>query len=180
MRATGLVVRILIFLMTFSLEVRVHAAESAQLPLAASVFQEPENCQVENSTCAIGTPAGSKYKLNVGDSTVWLDQSTSVVRTSASEIRLVAGTIWVQAKGEFSVKTEYGVARVREGEFWVTRDRDRMTVAATGPQVELQPRGSRESLFVLTGMENSMGRVTPEGVAETGLPQAIGFDAHVR
>lgn len=171
--------QILCFLISFTLEVRVHAREAVQLPIAHDVQQEPENCIIESSICAVRTRLGEKYKLVVGETSIVLDQQTTVLRLSATEVSLVAGVIWVQAQGRFIVKTEFGEAQVDKGEFWVRRANEKMFVSATDVSVLLRPRGADEQLIVERGWENWLSRVDKTGRAESGLPTPIEFVPHL-
>jgi len=135
---------------------------------------------MDSTVCAVRTSSGEKYELAVGDAIVRMDRSTAVLRVKPDEIRLVAGTVWIEAKGPFVVRTEFGAARVGSGEFWVTRTEDRMIAAAVGPDVILAPRGTTEELVIEHGMENWIGHVGRKGSAESGLPRVIPFDEHVR
>lgn len=180
MRTLSLLLRLFLFLLTFALEVRVKAAEIVQLPNAEQILEQPEGCLAQAGLCAIATDHGEKYKLELGGSLVQLDQSTSVVRVSKSEIRLIAGTIWVRAKGDLVVRSEYGLVRVRDTEAWVSHDKDRVTASAVGEPLVLEPRGGADGLQVPSGMENWIGRVGDAGVAETGLPKAIALEPHLQ
>lgn len=173
--------RTLVFLAAFTLEIRVKAAEIIHLPNASEVLEEPAGCLMDSTACAVRTSSGEKYELPLGDTVVHMDRSTAVLRVRSDEIRLVAGTVWIEAKGPFTVRTEFGAARVGSGGFWVTRTEDRMTAAAAvGSDVVLAPRGTTEELVIERGMENWIGRVGRQGHAESGLPRAIPFDEHVR
>ncbi len=171
---------LLAFLFVFSADVRVKAAELAALPNSADVLQEPTDCVMRTSPCAVKTRAGEKFKLAVGEFTVVLDAQTSVVRLSESGIALLAGTVWVQGEKPFTVRGEFGAVVSHGGEFWVSRDMERMRVAAIGEPVALEPRGSKIALRVDPGEENWMGRVGGDGAAATGVPQAIPLAEHMR
>lgn len=172
-------VRVFVFLMAFTLEVRVKAAEVVSLPEAKFPLEEPLHCLKESSLCAVRTREGEKFEVHAGASSVVLDQGSSIIRVSSDEVRLVWGTIWVKAKGAFTVKTEYGDARVADGEFWMTRTAERIVISAVIGEVEISPRGAIEKIMVEPGEENWVSRVDATGVAETGLPKAIPFESHV-
>lgn len=176
----SVVLRTLGFILAFTLEVRVHAAEVVQLPNSAAPQQEPPQCLTAASTCAVRTRPGEKFKFKWGDSTVHMDQETVVIRQSSDKLRFVTGTVWVVADSAFRVITEFGETRTGgPGEFWITRGDDRVTVVATEGSVLLAPRGSPEELLVEPGCENWLGKVTRQGRAETGIPMPVNFSAHV-
>lgn len=181
MRGGVVFARLLVFAFTFSLEVRVKAAEIVQIPNASKILEQPTGCLEDlSATCAIGTGDGEKFKMELGGSFIQLDQSTSVIRRSAKDLELVSGTIWVKAKGEMNVRSEFGSAIVSEGaEAWVMRQRERMTVAAMSEGVRIVPRGSSEAIGLLAGTENWLGRVGVDGVAMSGVPTAIALEPHL-
>ena len=175
------------FIVAFSFEIRVRA-EVAELPNAASIQEQPEKCLDSNETCAVRTENGEKFVLELGPEDkpsviVHMDQDSAVIRISEKEIRLIQGTIWVQAEKPFTVRSEFGDAHVEKGDFWVTHRAHQILISATGPKagtnVELRPRGSGEAIYVAPGMENWIASVGVDGKAETGLPTAIEFHQHL-
>jgi hypothetical protein len=173
------IVRGLIFLAAFTFEVRVRAAESIRLPLAEEVMQEPAGCLQKEGSCAIETGESEKYVLEIEGARIVLDAGTTILRVTGQQIRLVAGTVWVKPKAQFSIKTEFGEVIGFSGEFWARRDKQKMWVASVDSAVELIPRGHKDAVHVTPGMENWMGRVGKEGVATMGLPVAIQLKAHL-
>ena len=176
------------FFVAFSFEIRVRA-EVAELPNAKTIQEQPDQCLESSGVCALRTEAGEKYVLELGDDrdkpsvTVYMDQETALIRVSDKEIRLVKGTVWVQAESSFTVHSEFGDARIQKGDFWVKHQVHKIVISATGPKagenVELFARGSSESLLIEPGMENWIASVGTNGKAETGLPTAIEFAPHL-
>lgn len=166
------------FFLTFSIEVRVKA-EVVQLSDAVSPVQEPRGCLDEGSVCAVRTRDGEKFVLTAGTSELTLDQSSTVVRLSPTEARLVWGSAWVRAKGGFTVRSEFGDAKIQGGEFWITKTEERIIVSAISADVEVSPRGSSEKVLVEPGEENWVSRVDASGSAQVGVPRAISFPEHV-
>jgi hypothetical protein len=178
----SLLVRVAVFLAAFTLEVRVKA-DTLQLPLASERREEPNGCWEKSpsssSSCAIRTLAGEKLELNLGGSQITLAEATVVVRVSPNEVRLVAGTVWVKAKEAVIVSSEFGSFSAASGEMWVWRETERAYVASVSSTVELRARGAKEVLEVAPGLENWLGRVGPNGQAQTGLPMAIELKSHL-
>ncbi|MES2856055.1 MAG: hypothetical protein V4692_09335 [Bdellovibrionota bacterium] len=183
---TGL--RLLGFVLAFTLEVRVASAsepqvETSRLHNSKQVLQEPRNCiatlgaRSQKSICAVKTASAEKFEIKVSKGVVVLDQETAVI-VSNDEVTLVDGTLWIHAGAQISIRTEFGVAKV-DGEAWVTRSPNRMSVSSVGGNVQLIPRGSVESLAIDSGLENFVGGVQKDGSSETGLPVAIPFADHL-
>lgn len=168
-----------VFVLAFIVDVRVRAAEIVALPNSPEVLQEPVGCEMRASVCAMRTRSGEKHVLAVGETSVVLDANTSVVRLSGGELSLVSGTVWIRGSVPFVVRSEFGSVRSQGGEFWVTRDRERMTASATDQTLVLEPRGSTVALRIEIGEENWIGRVTGSGVAASGVPCAIPLADHL-
>ncbi|HVK60252.1 MAG TPA: hypothetical protein VM432_01830, partial [Bdellovibrionales bacterium] len=159
--------RIFLFLLAFTLEVRI----------AKAAFEEPRGCLLSKAeNCAVKT-GDEKFTLKFPNGEIVLDQSTAVI-LSEKKLVLVNGTVWVRAHGPVTVSTEFGDAK-SSGEFWVSRSTARMNVSAVSETVELTPRGASEALSVDPGLENYVSGVQKDGTAETGLPIAIPFSEHV-
>jgi hypothetical protein len=161
--------RLLIFLFTFSLEVRVRA----------ELLQEPVRCLAEATVCAVRTGVADTGQIEVGSSAIAIDQSSSLIRLSANDAKLIWGTIWIKAKGDFTIRTEYGDASITDGEFWVTKTAERIIIATITSSVTVKPLGSNEHFVVESGEENWLSRVGRSGSAESGVPMAISFKEHL-
>jgi hypothetical protein len=190
--------RILVFILTFVTDVKVKAMEAVQLPETHAVMQEPANCLAvsvlndqtvqsdSSSACAIGTRSDEKYILKLEKTSIVLDGRTSLLRSvvkappnhSQNELTLITGTLWVESVEAFTVHTEFGDV-VGSGSFWVVHQTNRVIAVASQTSLELRPRGSLETLEVPAGMENWIGKVASDAKAETGVPQAISFEAHI-
>lgn len=152
-----------------------------QMAQAEAPLQEPANCVSSKLACAVRTEPNEKFEWKFGDTTLTLDRSSGVLRETTGLARLIDGTVWVQTKSKFTVRTEFGDVKLEgPGEVWVSRDDGRIVVSATSNDVILRPRGSKEDLLVEVGNENWMGKVAAKtGEAETGLPTAIPLREHI-
>ena len=160
-----------------------HASEAVRLKNTKEPLQKPAGClkAALDKPCALQTDSDEKLVLDLAGGKVILDEVTTVVRESASEVRLVAGTVWVQPKEKSDsllIRTEFGYAK-SSSDFWVGRTEDRMTVSAMSCDVEMHPRGTSEVLLVAPGIENFMGRVDVAGRATTGFPVPIAPRTHL-
>lgn len=172
--------RLALFVLVFSLEVRVRASV-IQLRESESPIEQPEGClDSEANPCAMQTGRGEKLEILVGQAKVVVDQESSIIRVSEKEIRLVAGAVWVKAtkSSPVSVRTEFGSTR-GTSDFWVSREKEKMIVTAVHRDVEIFPRGSGEALVVPRGLENFIGRVGKNGQATVGLPTPIVPQPHL-
>ena len=88
----------LVFMMTFSLEVSVHAAD-------LDLQQEPRGCLATKNVCAIQNLNDRGFEIKIGDAVITLDHASSLIRKSNSEIRLVGGTAWIKATSSFIVSS---------------------------------------------------------------------------
>lgn len=178
MKVARLFVHMILFFLSFSIEVRVQAGEVIQIPEASSVQQIPLNCLQTRSICAIGTQAGEKYSVALGKSKIVLDEKSTAIIKTQERLVLVSGTVWVQAKNRFFVQTEYGEVSGEDGDFWVWKDKNRTWVAAGHVDVSVFPRGGSE-MTLPRAMQNWLSRVGSNGAAEVGIPVAANLDLYL-
>jgi hypothetical protein len=194
MRQLRLLSHLLVFFVTFSIHIRVRADDSllkgdksmTQLPNATTILEEPWRCLSGSLSCALQTKADEQYKLELKDATVHMDRSSSIIRQSDHEVRLVSGTIWVESKTEFTVHSEFGDGKILEhgGQLWATRvkgsrDEDRVEMTAIIHEIELYPRGAKDPEVIVPGQQSYLGRVGPDGVSDYGQPVAVSFRDHI-
>ena len=166
MKSASLITHALLFIVSFSIEITVHA----------SAIMEPRNCLNTKAVCAIENPSVEPLEIKVGSSILTLDHDTTLVRTTDSHVRLVKGTLWVRATPEMTVSAEFGDAQATtSSEFWITRSKDSMTVSTVLGAVEISGRGTNEKLIVTAGLQNTLGSVNLAGQSSTGLPMPIPF-----
>lgn len=177
---------IFLFLVSFAIDVKVRA-EVATLPESKTLEQEPLACWQNDQLfpCAVRTSAGERAKLKWGENQITLSESTLLVRTSARSVRVLEGLAWFIISSPVFVDSEFGQIHSDEGEFWITRARDRLTVASVRSPVWLLPRGFENRIEnrieVSPGLENWIGRVLPiKGQAQTGVPVAIALKPHLK
>ena len=168
-----MILRALLFLVMFTLEVHVDASEPP--------IQEPHGCLKTKNVCALENHDERGFEFEMGAVKITLDRDSALIRQSANEVRIVKGTIWIRAsEAPFSVSSEFGSAKNRgEGDFWVSKSAAELSVMAVSADVELSPRGSKETLTVSPGLQNTLGKIGFNGQAATGLPMPISFKDHV-
>jgi hypothetical protein len=180
MRAFTFLVKALLFVSTFSLEITVHAADKSVPIEIQTTLQEPHNCLATKDVCAVENLGETGFDVKVGDSIVTLDHGSSLIRKSDNEVRMIKGTAWIKAEKTMVVSSEYGAFQnVGSGDFWVTKTSTQVTAMAVSSDVEIKPRGSQETLLISQGLQNSLSQVGFNGQAATGIPMPIPFKDHV-
>ena len=174
-----LAARLFLFIFIFTVNVKVKAAV-VQLPTQKEITQEPQDCLLADTTCALKTHHGAKYELHVDGGSIVLDESTTLVRKAKSQFILVSGTIWVKSSSEVKVATEYGDITSGGGEFWVRHEANKVWASSVDTTLALLGHGSGVALRVDHGEENWLGPVGHDGKSTSGVPRAIVFDEHVK
>lgn len=171
----------LIFFAFFSLEVTVHAKEKdAPEAVPRTLIEEPTLCLRRASVCALENTGARGFELKLGESTVVLDTGAAIVRRSNDDIRLIKGTIWVQATSAVHVTTEFGtMANASAGDFWISRSKDAMTGSAISTTVLMTANGGHETLEIVPGLENTIGAIAFDGKATTSVPTPVPFKDHL-
>jgi hypothetical protein len=168
-------VQLFLFIMTLTLEVRVHAKEIISLPNDPAPLLLPNDCLPSLAECAIGTAEETKYKLKNKEQILTLGSATVLVRQDSSHYTLISGMVWIKTKTALDIKTEFGHVSSGQGEFWVSLADEKVWVQAVEGSVVVIPRGSQSKVEVEEGHENWLGPVQKNGVAEMGLPRPISF-----
>ncbi len=172
---------LLIFAFVFTIEVKVKAADIVALPNTTQLTQEPNECWAQvgkisstaPSMCALRTPAGEKFRFQLGKSQITMDDETSLLWQESGEITLLAGVVWVVAKDSVNLKTEYGLAQMTDGEFIISREPRSMWISAVDGALTLVPRKAKSGIRLEAGEENWLGPVDRAGVGTSGIPRAI-------
>jgi len=170
-RAFRAIARLALFILIFSLEIRVRAA-----------IEEPALCwkSAEGGACAVRTAPGERLELALGSGRLVLDGSTTLVRVKKGELKLLSGQVWARVDAPLTVGSEFGKLSIDHGEFWVSRARDRVTGSAVSGVLKMSPRGGGEELEIPPGLENWLGKVQlGTRRAHTGVPMAIPFGQHL-
>ncbi len=149
------------------------AKEIMTLGNAAKVAQTPEDCIDSEGVCAIKTGPSEKYRIKIGNSQVVLDENTAIIRQDEFKLVLVTGQVWVLAKDEIKIETEYGSARTHEGNFLCKNKDKRMEVKAIDAIMTLTPRLSKTELSLEPGEQNWLGRIDQNRVTSSGVPVAV-------
>lgn len=163
------------------LAISVQAADIISLPNQEKLIDEPQGClRALETFCSVRTSSREKFKLQLGQVEVVLDAATTVLIRSQDEVSLISGTIWVKAEKGFVVRSEFGQVKTAGGEFWVSRARgEGLWATAIKEDLQLAPRGLIQEIVLQEAEENWLGRVSKDGVAQTGTPRVLDFPEHI-
>jgi hypothetical protein len=180
-RATLIFLRFFVFFLASILEVQVHANSSiVLLQKQDELYQEPDNCLVESSVCAVKTAAGRKYELTVNKSKVTLGSDSILVRLGLDSIQLVQGSVAIETIGSLKIETEYGTILSADGKLWLSHESDRILVRSLSGTANIQKRGSHDDLPLPAGFEIRIGGVSKKGVASSTVPTVMDLTDHIR
>ncbi|OQW48602.1 MAG: hypothetical protein A4S09_04175 [Proteobacteria bacterium SG_bin7] len=169
-----------VFLAFSLLDLHVEGRELIQIKDAKTVIMQPKDCVIESSVCSVMTPKRKKYELVFGKSTALMDENTAVLRESATQIALLKGRMWVKTSESIVIRSEFGIAKVTNGEIWVTKIGQKVTFSPLTGELIMVPRGSKESIVVLPNYENWLGPVNKAGVATSGIPRLLDIENHIQ
>lgn len=171
--------QVITFMMFSFLDLHIEARELVAIKATTNVTMQPKNCVTESSVCSVLTPHRKKYELVFGKSTALMDEDTAVLRESAGAVTLLKGRIWVKTGEDIIVRSEFGNAKARNGEFWVTKTDKKILFSTISGELFMQPRGSEELIAVASNYENWLGPVDKSGAATSGIPQLLDIEKHV-
>jgi hypothetical protein len=179
------------FLIGFTVEVHVEAAERVQLasidiakerlkPHGANVIEEPRNCLTEKRACAVRVGEGRKLALHPGDNREWtIAEKSIVIRRDNKHLRLIEGSIRIRGS-ETVIDTEQGEITATD-EVFVDRIGDEMTIVNTGREPALfKGRGWSQAYEIPSGMQATVDRPSlRSGQTAVDLPLPLDFDSQV-
>lgn len=155
------VLRFLVVMMSFVIEVRVKAVQ-----------QEPENCLTEkNQECTLLSLRSSYIKTTAFD--IDMQKGSVLYRNNKSQWNLVSGTIRVANSKGVKLKTKVGSIQFSPGVYWVRWVTDRLWIASLGGQVSLSLISNQLKENILPeGFINWYGLINYKNVNEQGIPRA--------
>jgi hypothetical protein len=173
-----MIARLLLFLLIFSVEIRVEAARISLAETKSPVL-EPADCLSSKGICAIKTPEQNKFVLKIDESEFVMDSNSTIVRASATEIKLITGTVWVKSKTPITISTAFVDVISQGGEFWVTADSAAVHVSAIDESLLLNCKDKKTALKLEVGEENWVAGIDKKGESTSGVPRAIAFEDHL-
>lgn len=179
------------FLLGFSVDVKVEAAERVQLiginveqerlnPNSSALLEEPKNCLKEEGLCALRVGERRKFVYKPSERREWtLAEKSVVVRIAEDRLRFIEGSIRII--GDLTtIETEQGSLVVR-GEAFVDRKGEKLTVVNTGQvPIEFTGRGWPSAQEIPSGLEAHIDLPSVKnGRASVNLPLPLDYDNQV-
>ena len=158
------------------LHFQTQAKEIITLGNASKVVQIPDDCLKTKVSCAFKTSKDEKFKFLIGKTQIVLDQNTAVFRKAENSILLVSGQIWIRARGNLKVQTEYGEAALEGGNFLIRNQENRMEVLAIDNDLILTPKMGKVGLRLEAGEQNWIGPVDANHAATSGVLGGLAFE----
>lgn len=179
------------FLLGFTIEIRVEAAERVQLssidiakerlyPHGSAIIEEPKNCVTEKRSCAIRVGERRKLTLTSAEDREWtIAEKSIVIRRDREHLRLIEGSIRLRGPATI-VDTELGELTTN-GEIYVDRIGEEMTIVNTGEKPALfKGRGWAQSYEIPGGMQVTVDRPSlRSGETVINLPLPLDFESQV-
>lgn len=162
-------IRLFVFALFFSVEVRVHA----------DILWDPKNCGVAESKSSgdcIGLVRQPLSEISIGDGQLRLLRKTVVKKNSEREYTLVAGTLMIVTESPFSVKHISGEVQLTNATVLLVSTNRSLEIFPLKASVFYKPRGSKESYRLDAGYTQSLGRVDTTGLARVLLPKPASVD----
>ncbi len=158
----------LVFLLFFSIDVRVKASDEVLTPVG--IFFEPKNCLETTEYCVIKNYSSPKYLLEVNNNKISMIQSATLVRHSSADFTLMKGQVLVAAEDVLKFNTPYGKIQVEAAsKVLITKKNAEYRVTVLSGKVLLWPLGESSSVEVLAAYDNSLSAVK-NLKAQVGIP----------
>lgn len=163
------VLRGLIFLMAFQMEVRVRAS--------ADILQQPTACLKSEETCAIHVSSGG-FHLKQDDLKLHSSEGSTLMRLSHDQWRLVKGNVWVEEASKVGFETPYATIKALHGEYWLIGQADKVVIRNINADLTVELREGKK-LEVPAGFEFWAAGINSEGRSEFGMIQPVKISEHL-
>ncbi|MGE5085453.1 MAG: hypothetical protein ACM3MG_04075 [Bacillota bacterium] len=164
------VIRGLIFLMAFQMEVRVRAS--------ADILEQPAACLKSIETCAIHVANGG-FHLKQDGLKLHSTESSTLMRLSQDQWRLVRGTVWVEEASGVGFETPYANVKALHGGYWLISHKDKVLIRNINADLVVELRDGKK-LEVPTGFEFWVAGINSDGRNEFGMIQPVKISEHLR
>lgn len=161
--------QVILFLLSFSLEVEVRA-EWATLLNQETLVQYPENCI---DLCGYKTFPQRKYTLEIEGKKMTLGSDTIVLKKAADTYAFVSGDLLLE--GTFRMELPVG-SLVTEGDrslVHLSKVGEQFVVRTLFGNTKLTAKGAKKEIEIPQGYENRVSGVSDKGYAEIGFPVSI-------
>lgn len=179
------------FVLGFTIEVSVEAAERVQLtlidqaaerlnPHSSALLEQPRSCINSKETCAIRVGDRRKLFLEPSAGRKWaLSEKTVVIRLAEDRLRFIEGSLRING-AHTVVETEQGELAI-QGEAFLDCHDQQLTVVNTGSEpLQFRGRGWKTAREIPVGLETHIELPNVKnGETSVNLPLPFNFDAQV-
>ena len=163
------VVRVLIFLMAFQLEVRVRASEE--------LLEQPAQCLKSQELCSLKIGSES-FHFEKNGVRLHVNANSTVSRQAVNSWKLIHGSLWVEDGDRVQVDTLYGLITGIRGSFWAIEQADKVLLRNITADLEVSLRDGR-SVSVPEGFEVWIGGIGVDGKSTYGMIRPIDMKDHL-
>ena len=163
------IVRLMLFLMAFQMEVRVRAA--------GDLIEQPSACLKSQESCAIQV-TGSAFHFEKGDHQLHATGGSAVVRLTPDQWRLVKGAVWVEGGKNLQLESLYASTQATMGEYWVISQDSRILIRNMNASLKVTLRDGK-TLEIPEGFEVWVAGLNSQGKTEYGMIEPINMKEHL-
>ncbi len=95
------------------------------------------------------------------------------------KLKLMRGTMWVNARSEIVVDTLFAQIHIPEGQVWFIIESDRIKIKSISSFIKIKTK-SGQQLEINRGFETWIGLINTNGHNEVGVPSAINFNHYLQ
>lgn len=162
--------QLLIFILSFQMEVRVRAEQGA--------LQQPGGCLKKlEAACALQASVGG-FHLETEEQRLHAVSGSSLVRLSEKHWKFMKGALWVEKSSTATVETLYAEFAAPQGEYWLLEKDARIQVRNINAELQVKLRDGRV-LEVPPGFEFWIGPINTQGKNDYGMIQPIVLKDHL-
>lgn len=164
------ILNVLVFIMAFTIELRVRASESVT---SEKIIETPDSCVQESGYCIIKN-LGKKYSYHNQDFVISFSPESILVRQKTREFSFVKGEIFVKTETKLTLEIPYGSIEIeKDSQVLLNKLSDKIVVQTIFGKVFLRPLGEKKPILVMAGHENYISQVGENLKAQTGIPKPI-------
>ena len=160
------ILSIILFIVTFTIEVKVRASEF-------TIVETPDNCLSSSEYCVIKN-ISKKFLFKNGSFQISMSPESTIIRQKPREISFVGGQIFVKTSSKISFVVPYGQIEVEpDSQVILEKFNDKVVVQTIFGKSYLRPLGEKKAILVSEGHENFISEVDGSLKAQTGIPKPI-------
>jgi hypothetical protein len=164
------VLKVLLFVAAFQMEVRVRASEPVSIP---------EDCLGKEVPCSVKVMT-DKWSYVSGAIKMHAPANTILTETQKNkEWKLVEGTLWVENAPSLRIRTVTSEAEGSSGQYWVLAEKDRVVYRNISSKLVITFK-DQSRIEVPRGFEVWVGSVNSEAQVEHGMVEPVNLKAHLK